>query len=545
MYDLANKVKTEIIERGSNGIAGALTKTTFDSITGLYSAGLYLDNFMAGTANTALAVDDNGNWFPDPAAAGTAMASGKKTSKHRVSSDIEMKPISNILEICELAGKATGMVTTGSWIDAAPSGFLSHANKRASQTIFYQREISYQILNSGIDVLLASGTDNGAFTKNNGFLHSLHASDLGYQIVNNLAGLQNAITSGATKIWSNFLEGNNGNNQGYDDCYNHIKFDIEANEGDLSLLYMTKAALATLSENINDEDGFFLTIEGGALDVAIDGMCVSEAVGEYLAFDETFAYCVNWAMERDDTIIVAFPNRDSGGFEIGGNIPVTSATSAFDTDGNRVLDRSECLEYVADCIIDGREIITDAGMNPYIYKSNSSENATDIPLWLYAPDWCRNNLLEAIGLPYGDQTASATTVRTGSFNDGTVINPLYNINNSDITGGVLELCGLMSAQNADKILFADAAPYISSFNWSQCTVKLNKGEVIPLGSRFWFESTSEYSSGLLENGRDFSEGRCVYMFDCLDDLSGYEVNYKNGTVYLPKSFLIERGYIIG
>ena len=37
-------------------------------------------------------------------------------------------------------------------------------------------------------------------------------------------------------------------------------------------------------------------------------------IAEYLAFDETFAFFVNWAMSRDDTIVIAAPDHDSGGF---------------------------------------------------------------------------------------------------------------------------------------------------------------------------------------------------------------------------------------
>ncbi|MDD4125134.1 MAG: alkaline phosphatase [Eubacteriales bacterium] len=543
MYDLANKVKADITEKGLNGISGAATPATVNAISGMTVTQLYLDSFMVGTAKATLAVADNGSWYPDSAAAGTATASGKKTKKDRVSSDIEMKPISNILEICDLAGKATGLVTTNSWIDATPSGFMSHSDKNASRTKFYQREISYQMLNSGIDILLASGTDNGTYTKNNGFLHSLHASDLGYLIVNNLSELENAVQNGEKMIWSNFLEGNNGDNNGYDYTDNHIKFDIYAAEGDLTLLKMTKAALSVLSENIDNENGFFLTIEGGAIEFDNENTLAAEAVGEYLSFDETFAYCVNWAKGRDDTIVVVYPNHDSGGYIIGENIPVTAETALFDTDNDSLLSREECLNYVSDCIIRGNPIGSGDDTDLYLALGNTEECVTEIPLWLYAPDWCRDGLLEAIGLPSGNAAGTASVVRTGSFNNGTVINPAYSVENSDITAGVLEICGLMTMEYADSILFSDATPYISSINWNKCTVSLKNGEIIPLNSRFWFMSMSDYNNNL--NRYDFPEGRCVYMFDCQDDPYAYEINYRDGTVYLPKSFLISRGYING
>ena len=73
-------------------------------------------------------------------------------------------------------------------------------------------------------------------------------------------------------------------------------------------------ALKMLDENVNDPDGFCLVIEGGAIDNACEGRNVKEGVAEYLAFDEVWGYCVNWAMNRGDTIVVACPDHDSGGF---------------------------------------------------------------------------------------------------------------------------------------------------------------------------------------------------------------------------------------
>lgn len=536
IYDLAGKIKADLVSKEKSGINGAATPSTTGAISEMTVNGLYLDNFIIGTAKATLAEADNGSFLTDSAAGVTTIASGTKTQKDKISSDIEMKPIPSIFEICNMSGKSTGMVTTNSWVDATPAGFLAHSDKPASKHKYYQREITYQMLYSGIDILLASGTDNGTYTKNNGFLHSLHASHLGYYIVNSFKDLEEAVEDGETRIWSNFLEGNNSSDD-KDNPSNHIKFDIHAEEGDLTLLKMTKSALKVLSQNINDKDGFFLTIEAGAIDFGGENLNLAEAVGEFLSFDETFAYCVDWAKKRTDTIIVAYPNYDSGGFDIKDSMAVNEENSAFDTDGNNILSRDEILNCLSDAIIEGKTI----NMAYYVSVAEESRRASDIPLWVYAPDWCSDSLLRAMGLPNGENTGNANTVRTGKFNSDTVINTAYSTDNTKITEGVLSVCGLMSVDYAKGILFTDATSYVKNINWSECTITLDNGEVIPINSRVWFNSKDDWK--IDSNATYFTEGRCVYMFDCSEDPYAYENNYKNGTVYLPKSFLVSRGYI--
>lgn len=535
MYDLANKVKADIIAGGKDGISGAATPSTINTITGINANRLYLDYFMAGTAKATLAVADNGSLLTDPAAGGTAVAGGKKTDKEKVSLDILLNPIPSIFEICAMSGKSTGLVTTGSWVDATPSGFLAHSDKPAKRNKFYQREISYQMLYSGIDILLASGTDNGTYTKNNGFLNSLHAKDLGYYIVNNFAQLEEAVNEGKTKVWSNFLEGV-AVGKDPDDPSNHIKFDIHAHpDDDLTILKMTKAALTMLSEKINNDNGFFLTIEAAAIDFEGENYLVAEAVGEFLAFDETFAYCVEWAKKRNDTIIIAYPSHDAGGFSIKENIAVTYESLAFDNDKDGYLSREECLNYLSDSIIAGRKI------NMANYIEITDNRVADIPLCVYAPDWCYDGLLWEMDLPNGENTGTSGIVRTGLFNTGTVINDQYSIENSNITKAVLSLCGLMSTDYAREVLFVDATQYVKSINPSQCTITIkdkNKNEIeVLINSRVWFDQNG--------NQRYFDEGRCVFVPKDLDALYEQGNYYNKGTFYLPRSFLVELGLIEG
>jgi alkaline phosphatase len=526
-YDLANAVKQKIIADGKTKINGALTTLTTDAISGMTVNGLYLDQFLVGSANTLLANFHDGSPITDSAAAGTAIACGKKTNYLRVAADENMIALPTILELCKLEGKSTGVVTTKSWIDATPTTFLSHSNERANKAIF-QREISLQMLSSGVDLLLAYGTSTGVYTKTSGYLHSYDASDFGYTVVDNLAEMNSAVANGVTKPWSNFTEGNNNNgNAEYDVSANHISYDINGLTNQLSLLDMTKAALKVLSTNINDSDGFFLMVEGGAIDNAAESVYATEAVGEYLAFDEAFAYCVNWAKGRDDTIVIALPDHDSGGFKIGENVPNTEATVTYDLDKNSSLSKSECLNYVVDTIISGTDIGSVSNLYVYSGQGKAGHTAHEVPVWMYSPDWCRNAMLYALGIP---TDTSPEKVRTGSFYPS-LMNSEYKILNSDVSPAVIKVCGLMNFAEAQSQLLVDADNYVKSIDTNNHTITLNNNEVIYMDSNKWVDP----NGGAVNT---FTTEFCSYVFK--DSLALDKVN---NTVYLPRDFLIACGYI--
>ncbi len=524
-YDLADEVKRTALAQGKDRIGNALTTLTTDTISGMSVTGLYLDEFLIGSADTLLAFPNGTSYVTDSAAAGTAIACGLKTSYLRVAVNKDMIPVPSIFELCKIQGKATGVVTTKSWIDATPTAFLCHANKRASQNNVYQAECSLQMLSSGVDLLLAYGTSSGVHVSSTTDLHTYDASDFGYTVVDNLAQLNSAVAGGATRLWSNFTEGNdNGSHSNYDYSANHISYDVHGTAGQLSLLDMTKVALNVLYKNIGDEDGFFLMVEGGAIDNAAESAYATEAVGDYLAFDETFAYCVNWAKGRDDTLVVAIPDHDSGGLTIGKDVAVAGGTDAYDTDHNGRLNENECLSYVVNTIISGVSIGSNS--SPYIYTGHSGHSEQEVPVWMYAPDWCRNAMLYALNIPLD---VTPDKVRTGRFYDGTTVEAEYNILNSDISPAVIKACGLMGFAEAGARLLVNADGYIASMNTADRTINLTNGEVIYYNTNKWAESAG---SGT----RLFDFGCSCFIFDDTISLA-------KGHLYLPREFFISRGYL--
>jgi len=202
-------------------------------------------------------------------------------------------------------------------------------------------------------------------------------------------------------------------------------------------------------------------IEGGALDNAAEDGHLRAAVGEYLAFDEAFGYCVKWAEERGDTIVIAVPDHDSGGF---------SGIEA-------------CEKALIDSIITGKlgdDTITSA-TNFAQYKSLLSKagedtskmvlhgNHTDmaVPISLYAPEEIRSDLLTAMGLP-----TAAGKIRTGSneyyaknesgdmtWYASSALNNDYTIDNAKIAPALAQVLKLGSLASATVTLFVPVGKY--------------------------------------------------------------------------------------
>ncbi|MBO7397497.1 MAG: alkaline phosphatase [Clostridia bacterium] len=469
-YDVANAYKHKYSQTAVDGIVDGIadtpdsrqaTQITTNRIEGKTVTGLYLDEYMIATANTAM-MHEGGHSATDSAAAGTALLCGKKTVYTMTGVTPDFLPVANILEAARLDGKTTGFVTTKCLVDATPSAGTIHSLRRPDQdSCAYQTAASPQILNSRIDVELCYGSDGG-YVKSSvkysekSIINDDRAANHGYTVVTDLASLRAAVDGGAKKLFSRFqinfqelidngadLTKTNYNmtTAAWNTDYQgqHILYDVDAREGDLTLMDLALAALKVLDENINDPDGFCLVIEGGAIDNAAEGRNVKEAVAEYLAFDEVFGYCVNWAMKRGDTIVVACPDHDSGGFYN----PETQGTAP--EKGNKAGKALSDIDTLVTALHDGA--IKD---NTIVGGAALGHSPQNVPVWLYAPEPVRAAILKSLNLP---EDAATDKVRTGLFYDGSVFDEKYIINNSDIAHAVVEAAGVTKMDTATAKLF--------------------------------------------------------------------------------------------
>lgn len=536
-YDIANAYKQKYSAFAENGIVPGVgysvngdeikrqaTPITTNAIEGITVTGLYLDEFMIATANTLMyhGISDGAT---DSTTAGTALLCGVKTNYLMSGVTHDAKATANLLEVCRFEGKATGVVTTKCLIDATPCAATVHLLRRPDQKISYQEDANKQYMVNGIDVLLAYGSDGGYYYKDSTTLNEgkYKARDYGYSIVNNLESLNNVVNSGAKKIFSEIYECNGEYSSGIDYQANHILYDCRAVLGEnLTLMDMAKGALKALSVNINDPDGFCLVIEGGAIDNAAEKRKVKEAVSEYLAFDEVFAYCVNWAKKRGDTIVVACPDHDSGGFYADPN-----STEGQKATNNETFDT---MDQVLDALYNGT--VKD---NFQLAGESSSHTTQNVPVWLYAPELAREAILENLGIPFD---TNKDKVRAGRFHDGTQLVSNYEINNNDISPAILEALKLTSFGEAtDELFFQIYEKGESEYGaYNDDIFTFDNGVTVKRNTNYWTDTngTKHY----------FDCGYALYLTNAGDDY-GIHVSpaapagtYPN-RFYIPKAALEE------
>ena len=462
-FTLAHKVKQKMQADNVSKLAGAKTEITGNALAGIgidSVDGLYLNQLLVGSANTLLTVphgyvNNYKSYLTDSAAAGTALATGYKTEYTYLGIDARKAPHASLSELARLNGMATGVVTTKSYMDATPQAFFtSHSIYR-----YEYQDNSFQSLYSGIDVVIGEGTEYGDLYKTYPTSHpDVYASALGYTVARNKTEmLAKAADPTTKKLWTAILGA--GKTTENDRAGDYISYDVDAADSaeQPSLLEMTQAALQVLGSNINDPDGFFLMVEGGALDNAAEPGLLRAVAGEYLAFDEAFGYCVKWAAERGDTIVIAVPDHNSGGF---------SGIEAF---------QDTLIDAIISGTLDGepftsattfsrvKTVMNKLGKDAKDMTLHNGHTDMAVPISLYAPEEVRESLLSAMGLP-----TAAGTVRTGTseyyvsnesgsmtWYSSSALNNDYTIDNTNIAPALAKVLQLGSLDDATKMLFTE------------------------------------------------------------------------------------------
>lgn len=440
LFDFANGVK----ENGgfNEGLYPNSTKVTKGPMT--------MKDYLVGTERTRSASSS----ITDSAASGTALSSGYRTNNTYVGVDVNGVPHANILEAAQLAGKRVGMCTTYEWTNATPAAFSAHNISRTNYRI-----MSEQIVNQGIDVVLGVGFGAAKW----GTIDE--AVNRGYTVVNTKKQLEN-VQSG-TKVWGNLSS---------------VAFpsDINLSATQPTLAEMTEAAIRALE---GDKDGFFLMVEGSAVDGGGHSNNIVQAVSEYLSFDAAFEVALEYAKGRNDTVVIAAPDHDTGGLNLPG----------ADGVGGSV----DWTKY-ADAITE-----TQAGKNSKngITWTSDNHTARNCGVWFYGPEGV--DILEGLSSVAGDTADKRADD--------------YVIENYQIAPYLCELLGL-ELEEATETLFVDVTD-LGEYDSDTSTFTFHK---------YSFDNTE--LSIKANQAVATLNGKTV-------DLNGEVAVYSKGRFYVPKRVL--------
>ena len=311
------------------GRTGAQVYERFSVVCGM-------STYMAGGSYDPCQVWGNFNHVKDgatdSAAAATAMSCGAKTYNGAIGVDSAKKPLKNIIERCEERGMATGVVTSVQLSHATPAGFVAHNEARGN----YAEIAREMIYNSAVDCIIGCG-------------HPLYDGD------GNLIEDPNAYKYvGGEKAWNELTAGTAGSDadgDGVSDPWVLIEtraqfqalasgqspkrvFGVplvaktlqQARSGDShaepytvpmietvpTLEEMTRAALNVLD---NDVDGFFLMVEGGAVDWAGHANQSGRVIEEEIDFNKSVEAVVDWVRANSnwgETLVIVTGDHETG-----------------------------------------------------------------------------------------------------------------------------------------------------------------------------------------------------------------------------------------
>lgn len=272
----------------------------------------------------------------DSAAAATAMASGHKTYSGAIGmvpgTDGSLRPVENLVERAEMLGKASGVVTSVPFAHATPAAFVVHNPLRKN----FQTIANDLLRHSALEVLIGCGhpfyDQNGQQLNTARKFDPVGGSETWQALQNGELGADadgdgqadpwtlvekrtdfQQLASGPTpqrllgipQVSRTLQQGRSGNPQ-------TLPYAVPLLNTVPNLTELTRAALNVLD---NDPDGFFLMIEGGAVDWASHDNQASRMLEEQLDFDRTVATVVRWVetySSWEETLLIVTGDHETG-----------------------------------------------------------------------------------------------------------------------------------------------------------------------------------------------------------------------------------------
>ena len=413
LFDFANGVKNE----GGYSVPG------YGHNTPVEAGDMYMKDYLIGTTRTHSANAD----ITDSAASGTALATGWKTNNGVIGLKPDGSPVASLTEAFQLMGKKTGLIATVEWPHATPASFSAHAPDR-----YDYDDMAAQIINQKLDVNLPLGfIDSVQY----GTSTNKEFTSRGYKVISSIADYE-AVQQG-DKLW--------GGRPWYSS-------DELAPDEQPTLAEMTETAIRAMD---GTDEGFFLMVEGSSVDGGGHNNDNLLSTSEYLAFDAAFKVAVEYAKGRNDTIVIATPDHDTGGLKLPG---------CTDTLTGGQLDYGEYLDAVL--------TVCSGSKDTTLEWTGTNHTALNGGLWAYIP--------EGILPPEGMATEAGDTAENRAREmEHNLIAPWI----ADVTGADLEKATEELFVDVTSMGTYDKTTQIFTFDDYDIQVKKNEAYAIINGEK--------------------------------------------------------------
>lgn len=259
----------------------------------------------------------------DSGAAATAMASGVKTLSGRINIDPDGQPLTTTLHRAQELGMATGVVASVPFSHATPAGWVAQNITRGD----YHGIAEEMLLEVQPNVVMGAGHpfyDDASQPRSTPSYTFVSEATLGavldgatpYTFVDTAEGFE-ALASGTTDLPSHVL--------GVPRVAGTLQYDrpgprhgvepyeVPRNEGVPTLETMTRAALHVLDDA--SDDGFFVMIEGGAVDWAGHANSMPRLIEEQDDFNRSVDAAIDWVEEHSnwgETLMIVTSDHETG-----------------------------------------------------------------------------------------------------------------------------------------------------------------------------------------------------------------------------------------
>lgn len=233
----------------------------------------------------------------DSAAAGTALATGKKTKNYTVGmSPDQSESYRSVARELKDEGWGVAVLTSVSADDATPAAFYAHQRDRNMRY-----EIDCEAAVSGYDFI--GGGNLSGMKKDNDIAERLKEN--GYTL---LRGTDGEVPADAGKLV--LLSPQDKSDIGYT---------IDSMAEDMKLVDMTRMALAHMEKT--SPERFFMMVEGGNIDHAAHANDGGAVIKEILAFQDAIRVAYDFYLKHpEETLIVVTADHDTGGMALANSV---------------------------------------------------------------------------------------------------------------------------------------------------------------------------------------------------------------------------------
>lgn len=278
------------------GMGHVMAAQTYKRLVANQPEGLLMTQFPAAGIVTTYSASTP---VTDSAAAGTALATGHKTTNKMLGVTPDSTSVTSIATMLQKEGYGVGICTSVGADDATPGAFYTHVPNRS---MYY--EVGKDAAASGFDFIAGSGLrglvdGDGRPTD---LLETLKKS--GYSVVRGEKELKQAATDKIMLLNTDTVRTWN------------IGFTIDSLPDVLTLPVITKACLEHLEKT--SPERFFMMVEGGNIDHAAHANDAGAVVKEIINFDQALQVAYDFYLQHpDETLIVVTADHDTSGMALG------------------------------------------------------------------------------------------------------------------------------------------------------------------------------------------------------------------------------------